>query len=125
MVAASEVTLGREGSSARCPVVASAGGADLGVGDIDDPVDDPLARAALCDLTICSTTGEPLLDTLINPPWPELAATHLATHDVTVRQVRAAPAFHEIRSTVAKMLKGRRVVCLDRARTDRDLGRNA
>jgi hypothetical protein len=87
------------------------------IGDIDDPIDDPDQRAVLCEMTIRSTTGEPLLDTLINPTWPWLPAADLAKQQVTVTQLRAAPTFHHLRSTVAGLLRGRRVVCLDRART--------
>ncbi|WP_336213231.1 hypothetical protein [Nonomuraea sp. LPB2021202275-12-8] len=84
--------------------------------DIDDPIDDPHERAVLCELTICSTTREPLLDTLINPTWPWLPAKDLAKQQVTDNQLRAAPTFHHLRPTVADLLRGRRVVCLDRAR---------
>ncbi|MEV1172119.1 hypothetical protein [Nonomuraea sp. NPDC049784] len=87
-------------------------------GEIDNPVGNQHERAMLCDLAIYSSTGETLLDTLINPlPGDVLPAADLARHHVTPKHVRAAPAFREVHATVAAMLRGRQVVCLDRART--------
>ncbi|MFI7644317.1 hypothetical protein [Nonomuraea sp. NPDC049400] len=87
-------------------------------GEIDDPIDSPQERAMLCDLAIYSSTGEALLKTLVNPlPGEVLATADLARHHITPKQVRAAPTFREIHATVAAMLQGRQVVCLDRART--------
>jgi hypothetical protein len=87
------------------------------MGDIDAPCGTPQNRAASCELAVCDASGALLLNTLVNPEWEELPAADLAAHQVTARQLRAAPPFHQVRRHVTKLLAGRRVICIDRART--------
>ena len=57
------------------------------------------------------------MNTLVDPEWGELPAADLRAQGLTEHRLRAAPPFHRLRSRLTSLLAGRRVVCIDRART--------
>ncbi|MFF5265369.1 hypothetical protein ACFY4C_41345 [Actinomadura viridis] len=87
------------------------------VGDIEALIETPEERAALCDLAVCDTKGTLLMNTLVNPEWEPLPTADLQSQALTRRQLETALPFHHLHKDLTNLLRGRRVVCVDRART--------
>lgn len=85
------------------------------VGTFDD-LTDPRHRTALCEIAVCTTGGNLLMSTLINPLWEPLPAKELTAIGLDPYAVAAAPTFHELRKEIEALLADRRVVSFGRSR---------
>ncbi|MEW9527380.1 HNH endonuclease [Microbispora sp. NPDC049125] len=84
------------------------------VGNFD--VTDPLERAALCEIAICTTRGKLLMDTLVCPTWGNLPTEELIALGLDPHAVAVAPTFRQLRREIKTLLADHRVVSFGRSR---------
>lgn len=85
------------------------------VGTFDGPTN-PYCRAALCEIAVRTTSGDLLMDALINPDWEPLPVHELTAGGLDPHAVAAAPTFRSFRRDLEALLAGRRVVSFGRSR---------
>jgi len=66
-------------------------------------------RAEVCQIAVAASTGEVLLDTLVQPVKP-IPAEATAIHSITNAMVAAAPGWWEVLPRLVPLLEGRNVV---------------